>query len=110
MAEGTHRDPSVEEIQEDVWIPTICESQCADAPCLLRVHRVNGVAVNIEPNLQNEDFKHLAKNMGRLCPKAFGTIQKINNPHRIKSPLRRANPEKGRGIDPKWVPYPGIRH
>ena len=90
-------------MKEDVWIPTLCESQCADAPCLLRVHRVDGVAVGVEPNTQLEDFEHQVKNQGRLCPKSFGVIQKIYNPDRIKGPLKRMNPEKGRGIDPKWV-------
>jgi len=61
------------------------------------------VAVNVEPNIEGKDFEQLTKNRGRLCPKAFGTIQKIYNPHRIKSPLKRTNPEKGRGVDPKWV-------
>jgi phenylacetyl-CoA:acceptor oxidoreductase len=30
-------------------------------------------------------------------------LQKVYNPHRIKTPLKRTNPEKGVGIDPKWV-------
>jgi len=89
--------------KEDVWIPTLCESQCADAPCLLKVHRVDGVAVGIEPNRDLHDFAHQVKNQGRLCPKSYGVIQKIYNPHRIKGPLKRTNPEKGRGIDPGWV-------
>jgi len=37
------------EKSEDIWIPALCEGYCADNPCALRVHRVNGVAVNIEP-------------------------------------------------------------
>jgi phenylacetyl-CoA:acceptor oxidoreductase len=64
---------------------------------------VDGVAVGIEPNTELEDFEHQVKNQGRLCPKSYGVIQKIYNPHRIKSPLKRTNPEKGRGVDPKWV-------
>lgn len=90
-------------MQEDIWVPTVCESQCADAPCLLRVHRINGVAVGVEPNTEIENFETLTKNQGRLCPKAYGLIQKIYNPHRIKTPLKRTNPEKGCGVDPKWV-------
>jgi anaerobic selenocysteine-containing dehydrogenase len=90
-------------VREDVWIPSICESQCADAPCLLRVHRINGVAVGVEPNTEIEGYEELAKNRGRLCPKAYGVIQKLYNPNRIKGPLKRTNPEKGHGVDPKWV-------
>ena len=85
---------------EDTWIPTLCESQCADAPCLLKVHRVNGVAVGIEPNTDLKNFETQVKNQGRLCPKSYGVIQKIYNPNRITSPMKRTNLEKGVGIDP----------
>ena len=90
-------------VQEDVWIPTICESTCVESPCLLRVHRVNGVAVGIEPNTEIDDFEKTVKNHGRLCPKPYAQLQKLYNPHRIKSPMKRTNPEKGVGVDPKWV-------
>ena len=90
-------------IQEDVWIPAVCNAQCVDRGCLLKVHRVNGVAVGIEPNTDIEGFEKLVKNQGRLCPKPYMLLQKVYNPHRIKSPLKRTNPEKGAGVDPKWV-------
>ena len=64
---------------------------------------MDGVAVGIEPSTELEDYEHQVKNQGRLCQKSYGVIQKIYNPHRIKSPLKRTNPEKGRGVDPKWV-------
>jgi len=41
--------------------------------------------------------------LAALCPKPYGFIQKLYNPHRIKGPLKRANPQKGPGIDPRWV-------
>jgi len=91
------------EIQEDVWIPALCESTCVESPCLLRVHRVNGVAVGVEPNQEIADYLNLEKNHGKLCAKPYAQLQKLYNPHRIKSPLKRTNPEKGVGIDPKWV-------
>ena len=90
-------------IQEDTWIPAICEGYCSDNPCALRVHRINGVAVGIEPNTESEGFQEFAKNRGRLCSKAYSYLQKLYNPHRIKGPLKRTNPEKGHGIDPKWI-------
>ena len=30
--------------------------------------------------------------------------QENYDPDRIKQPLKRTNPQKGRGIDPKWIP------
>ena len=88
--------------EEDVWIPTTCES-CNRGPDLLRVHRVNGVVVNVEGNIEGQGFEQLARNQGRLCPKPYGLIQKLYNPYRLKTPLKRTNPEKGPGVDPKWV-------
>ena len=56
--------PSIENetgaIQEDVWIPAVCHAQCVDQGCLMKVHRVNGVAVGIEPNTDIENYKNLS--------------------------------------------------
>ncbi|MFC1815444.1 molybdopterin-dependent oxidoreductase, partial [Thermodesulfobacteriota bacterium] len=66
-------------------------------------HRVNGVVLNLEGNVEGEGFEKLSRNKASVCVKSFGNIQKLYNPHRIKTPLKRTNQEKGRGIDPKWV-------
>ena len=89
--------------QEDVWIPAVCHAQCVDQGCLMKVHRVNGVAVGIEPNTDIENYEKVVRNRGKLCPKPYMLLQKVYNPHRIKTPLKRTNPEKGTGVDPKWV-------
>ena len=36
--------------------------------------------------------------------RAYGLVQKLYNPHRVRTPLRRTNPRKGRGEDPGWAP------
>ena len=43
-------------------------------------------------------------NNGKLCPKGNAGIMRHYDPQRFKEPLRRTNPEKGPGIDPKWEP------
>ncbi|MFH1710126.1 MAG: molybdopterin-dependent oxidoreductase, partial [bacterium] len=93
---------SEKDIHEDLWIPTLCYV-CNKGICLIRAHRVNGVVVNLEGNVEGEGFEELSRNKGTVCLKSFGNIQKLYNPHRIKTPLKRTNPEKGRGIDPQWV-------
>jgi phenylacetyl-CoA:acceptor oxidoreductase len=104
MKKKSKQDYNIQkEEKEDIWIPALCEGYCADNPCAVRVHRVDGVAVNIEPNTEGENFQQLSKGHGKLCAKPFGNIQKIYNPHRIKGPLKRTNSEKGIGVDPKWV-------
>jgi len=43
-------------------------------------------------------------NGAHLCPKGNASIMRHYDPDRFKSPLRRTNPEKGPGVDPKWEP------
>jgi anaerobic selenocysteine-containing dehydrogenase len=43
-------------------------------------------------------------NHGKTCAKGDSGMEGLRDPNRIATPLRRTNPEKGIGIDPKWVP------
>jgi anaerobic selenocysteine-containing dehydrogenase len=63
----------------------------------IRVHRVNGVVTKIEGN---PDY-FLTE--GRICGKAHSGIMKLYDPYRVKAPLKRTNPKKGPGEDPRWV-------
>jgi anaerobic selenocysteine-containing dehydrogenase len=38
-----------------------------------------------------------------ICPKGVSSVFSTYNPYRVKKPLRRTNPNKGLGEDPKWV-------
>ncbi|MFQ6093845.1 MAG: molybdopterin-dependent oxidoreductase, partial [bacterium] len=80
---------------EDVWIKSICVN-CVNF-CGIQVHRVNGVVVRIDGD---PDHPY---NLGRLCPKGNSGIMQLYHPYRLKVPLKRTNPEKGIGVDPKWV-------
>ena len=75
--------------------------QCVAGPDLMRVDVEDGVPVGIRPSEAAEAI-HPAH--GKVCVKAFGLIQKTNNPDRIKTPMLRTNPKKGRGEDPGWKP------
>lgn len=57
----------------------------------------DGVVVNIEGDPDR------ANNAGTLCPRGKSAIMNVYNPHRIKAPMKRTNPEKGMEIDPGWV-------
>jgi thiosulfate reductase/polysulfide reductase chain A len=39
---------------------------------------------------------------GKLCVKGFSALRNYHDPCRLKYPLMRTNPEKGRGVDPAW--------
>ena len=82
-------------MKEDVWIPSAC-SMCYNN-CGILVHRVDGVVVKIEGNPNSP------AGMGRLCPKGLSGIMTLYDPYRVRKPLKRTNPEKGIGVDPKWV-------
>ena len=84
-------------VTEDVMIPTHCKGCAADNRCHLLVRRLNGVAVKIEGNPDSPT------NQGRNCAKSAAALLTLYNPYRVQFPVKRTNPEKGRGIDPKWV-------
>ena len=83
-------------IQEDVWINTTCGvCYCG---CGIRVRRVNGIPVQIE----GIPGSTMSGENGGICGKGAAGIMYYHDPNRIKRPLRRTNPEKGIGVDPKW--------
>ncbi|WP_428623291.1 molybdopterin-dependent oxidoreductase [Sedimenticola sp.] len=81
-------------------IPTYCY-QCVAGPDLLNVRVEDGIATEVQPNF---DAAACTPAGGKVCVKAFGLIQKVYNPHRILTPMKRTNPKKGRDEDPKFVP------
>lgn len=86
--------------REKKSLPTYCY-QCVAGPDLLKVEVEDGVATRVVSNFDCQD-DHPGK--GRVCVKAYGLVQKTYNPHRIKTPMKRTNPKKGRNEDPGFVP------
>src|SRR3972149_4466323 len=80
--------------------PTYCY-QCVAGPDLLKVIVRDGIAVGVEPNA-DVAAEHPA--CGKVCVRAYGLVQKLYNPARIRTPLGRTNPRKGRREDPGWEP------
>jgi len=76
------------------WIPTMCD-MCYNM-CGILVRRENGLAVEIKGNPDHPN------NKGKLCGKAYAGLMGLYNPYRVKAPLKRTNPEKGIGVDPRW--------
>ncbi|MBI4320611.1 MAG: molybdopterin-binding protein, partial [Chloroflexi bacterium] len=79
----------------DEWIKSAC-NMCFSS-CGIKVHRVDGVVVKIEGDLDNP------LSQGRLCAKGLAGMMSLYDPYRLKVPLKRTNPRKGRGEDPRWV-------
>jgi anaerobic selenocysteine-containing dehydrogenase len=78
------------------WIPSTCQGCTAWCPVEFFVQK--GRAVKVRGN-------QLSKaNSGYCCPRGHLMLQQAYDPDRIKVPMKRTNPEKGRGIDPRFVP------
>lgn len=82
-------------VQKDYWAKSACK-MCIHS-CAIRAHVKDGVVVKIEGDPDNPS------NRGKLCPKGQAGIMRLYDPHRVKTPLKRTNPDKGPGVDPKWV-------
>ncbi len=81
-------------------VPVYCY-QCVAGPDLMKVVVRDGVAIGVEPNA-DVAAEHPA--CGKVCVRAYGLVQKLYNPARVRTPLRRTNPKKGRNEDPRWQP------
>ncbi|MHB8122330.1 MAG: molybdopterin-dependent oxidoreductase [Desulfuromonadaceae bacterium] len=78
------------------WIASTCQGCTAWCPVefFVQGNRITKVRGN-----------QLSKaNNGYCCPRGHLMIQQTYDPDRIKVPMKRTNPQKGRGIDPKFVP------
>jgi len=87
-------EPIMNPAKEDVWINSVC-SQCF-GQCAIRAHRVDGIVVSIEGNLE------CPTSHGGICPRGASGVMLLHDPNRVNVPLKRTNPEKGIGVDPKW--------
>jgi anaerobic selenocysteine-containing dehydrogenase len=65
--------------------------------CGARVKVEGGVVTQVEGD------KACPVNQGAFCIRGQGMVMNLYEPYRIKSPMKRTNPEKGLDIDPGWV-------
>ena len=78
------------------WVPSTCQG--CTAWCAVEIFVQDNRAVKVRGN-------QLSKaNGGYCCPRGHLIPQQTYDPDRIKVPMKRTNPVKGRGIDPKFVP------
>ncbi|MFA5374396.1 MAG: molybdopterin-dependent oxidoreductase [Dehalococcoidia bacterium] len=82
------------EVTEE-WIATSCLN--CPTRCATRVKVQNGHAIKISGN----DLSKVSD--GKTCPRCKIGLQALYDPDRIQTPMKRNNPEKGKGIDPEWT-------
>jgi len=79
-------------------IKTYC-NQCYNGPDPFIMNVEDGVVKSIEPDFDCEKF---SPGQGRVCVKAYGLVQKTYNSNRVKNPMIRTNPKKGKDEDPEF--------
>ena len=77
------------------WIPTTCAG-CFNA-CGIRVLVKDGKVISIKGETASTGSR------GKICGKSLARIADLYDPNRVMKPLKRTNPRKGIGVDPKWV-------
>jgi thiosulfate reductase/polysulfide reductase chain A len=71
----------------------VCSNQCAT---ILKLQ--NGKIREIVGNPADQLGSY-----GKVCVKGASAMRLLYDPDRLKTPLKRTNPKKGKGEDPKWV-------
>lgn len=87
-------DPTTE--GEGKWMPATCQG--CTSWCSKQVYIIDGRAVQVRGN------PHSMVNMGAGCPRSHLGLQQLYDPDRLKVPMKRTNPKKGRNEDPRFVP------
>ncbi len=78
------------------WKPTTCQG--CTSWCSIQVYVEDGRAIKVRGNPNSK------VNVGECCSKCHLAIQQLYDPDRLKTPMKRTNPRKGRNEDPKFVP------
>ncbi len=78
------------------WVSSTCQG-CTQW-CAVQILLEGGRAVRVRGNPLSKT------NHGYVCPRGHLIPQQNYDPDRVKVPMKRTNPQKGRGIDPKFVP------
>ncbi len=78
------------------WVASTCQGCTSWCPVEAQV--IGGRAVKIRGN------PHSRANHGEICPRPHLALQQVYDPDRVKVPMKRTNPKKGRDEDPQFVP------
>ncbi|WP_425609237.1 molybdopterin-dependent oxidoreductase [Thalassobacterium sedimentorum] len=98
FAQAATTGASIESLRANAgrWIASTCQGCTSWCPVQLRV--IGNHVVDVRGN------PHSKANHGKICPRPHLAIQQMYDPDRIKMPMKRTNPKKGRGEDPGFVP------
>ena len=78
------------------WFASTCQGCTSWCPVQLKV--LNNRVIDVRGNPFSK------ANHGKICPRPHLSIQQLYDPDRVKVPMKRTNPKKGRHEDPGFVP------
>ncbi len=95
--------------RNETWIPTACNMCGGQTGVYVKV--VDGRVAKIEPNADNPigvsnistDYWAHKREGAAMCPKGNAAVMSLYDPDRVKKPLKRTNPDKGKDVDPRFV-------
>lgn len=86
----------LEPVKQDGWYPSVCQG--CTTWCPIQLYLQGGRIVKVRGN------QHSMVNPGYCCPRGHLIPKMVYDPDRVKVPMKRTNPQKGKGIDPQFVP------
>jgi anaerobic selenocysteine-containing dehydrogenase len=90
------QENSAEYTESGEWKPTTCQG--CTSWCSVQAYVVDGRAIKVRGNPNSK------VNGEATCPRSHISLQQVYDPDRVKVPMKRTNPNKGRGEDPRFVP------
>lgn len=78
------------------WVATTCQG--CTSWCAKQIYVMDGRAVKVRGN-PNSGVHGMSS-----CPRQHLSLQQVYDPDRLRTPMMRTNPKKGRDQDPKFVP------
>ena len=78
------------------WFASTCQGCTSWCPVQLKV--LNNRVIDVRGNPFSK------ANHGKICPRPHLSLQQLYDPDRVKVPMKRTNPKKGRHEDPGFVP------
>ncbi|MDF1614436.1 molybdopterin-dependent oxidoreductase [Desulfurivibrio dismutans] len=78
------------------WVSTSCQG--CTTWCSAQIYVLNGRGIRVRGN------PNAKTGVGNLCPRGQLVLQQVYDPDRVKTPMKRTNPRKGRNEDPRFVP------
>ncbi len=81
---------------QGAWLPATCQG--CTSWCSKQIYVVDGRAVKVRGNPNSK------VNGDAGCPRSHLALQQVYDPDRVKTPMKRTNPKKGRDQNPDFVP------